>query len=145
MAVEQFQTFLHKHNLEYEVIVSKEPTRTAVEAAEVHDVPVSSIVKSMLLYIDGSFVLFLVPGDRRLDLDLIKKERNAKEVRLATPDEVKLVTGYSIGGVPPFGHTTKIPTVITQGFDQEAIVVPAAGAGNAVFKIPFAELQKLVA
>jgi prolyl-tRNA editing enzyme YbaK/EbsC (Cys-tRNA(Pro) deacylase) len=59
-------------------------------------------------------------------------------------EEVKLVTGYSIGGVPPFGHNTKIKTVIWEGFPENGVVVPAAGAGNAVFKVDITKLRQII-
>ena len=144
MAVKQFQQFLDDHQLKIKIIESDKPTRTAAEAAEVHQVPVSGIVKSILVNLDGKFILFLVPGDRKLDFGELSHRYNAQLVRMATPDEVKKQTGYSIGGVPPFGHAHTLPVEIEDGFDPNGVVVPAAGAGNAVFKISFHQLQKIL-
>ncbi|WKZ30363.1 MAG: YbaK/EbsC family protein [Candidatus Dojkabacteria bacterium] len=144
MAVSQFEPFCNTHSLDIEVLLSDAPTRTAQEAADVHGVPVSAIVKSLLVNADGKFVLCLVPGDIRMDFDRVKELISASEVRMATPEEVKEQTGYSIGGVPPFGHTNTLPVLIYPGFDEEGDVVPAAGAGNAVFKIEFKELKGIL-
>lgn len=143
MAVVTFEAFCAQSNLDIKILETPESTRTAAEAAEVHGVSVAAIVKSILTKIDDKFVLFLVPGDKRLDFEKIKGLMNAQEVRLATPEEVKKVTGYSIGGVPPFGHVQPIKTIIEEGFPQ-GIVIPAAGSHQACFKIEFNELKKII-
>jgi Cys-tRNA(Pro) deacylase len=143
MATNTFQHYLEQHNLPIHIDISEATTHTAQDAATANGVQVKDIVKSLLLHIDGQFVLYLVPGDRRIDLETVKRERQATAVRMATADEVKQVTGYSIGGVPPFGHTQKIPTVIDEGFDSNGTLIAAAGAQNATFRIRYTELEKL--
>ena len=91
-----------------EIIETQESTRTAQEAADTHNVPVSNIVKSLLVRIENRFELHLVPGDKRLDIEGIKKKNMTENVSMANADEVKMITGYSIGGVPPFGHKQRI-------------------------------------
>src|SRR5690606_21990105 len=135
MALSQFKAFVQKNNLDVEILETKDATRTAQEAAVAHCVPVSNIVKSLLVKVGQEYVLFLTPGDRRLDLDKIATDYSLEKVTMASPDEVKSVTGYSIGGVPPFGHSVKLKTVVVEGFDPSSTLVAAAGSGNSVFKI----------
>lgn len=143
MAVSQFKTFCEEHDIQVEILETSESTRTAAEAAAVHGVEVAAIVKSILTKAGDKFILFLVPGDKRLDFEKVKAQVGA-DVRLATPDEVKEQTGYSIGGVPPFAHTHKIEIRIEEGF-PEGTVIPAAGAHNACFKISLPELKTIIA
>jgi prolyl-tRNA editing enzyme YbaK/EbsC (Cys-tRNA(Pro) deacylase) len=110
----------------------------------VHGVPVSNIVKSLLVKVDGSFKLFLTPGDKRLDMEKVKTDFEAAEVRMANADEVKEITGYSIGGVPPFAHPNKIETHIVEGFDDSIDLVAAAGSGNSVFRIKLSALKDIL-
>lgn len=144
MAVSQFKAFVQKNNLDVEILETEDATRTAQEAAIAHGVPVSNIVKSLLVKVGDEYVLFLTPGDRRLDLDSVAKDSSTQKVRMATPDEVKEITGYSIGGVPPFGHSVKLRTVVVEGFDPSSTLVAAAGSGNSVFKISLERLKELV-
>lgn len=144
MAVSQFKAFVQKNNLDVEVIETNDATRTAQEAADTHGVPVSNIVKSLLLKVGDEFILFLTPGDKRLDLEWIKSRFEVDTVGMASADEVKEITGYSIGGVPPFGHSQKLKTVVVDGFDPSTTLVAAAGSGNSVFKISLEELERLV-
>lgn len=132
-----FEQYIKDNNINIELLETDESTRTAQDAANTHHVPVSNIVKSLLTKTEDRFVLYLVPGDKRLDLESIGG-------RMANADEVKDVTGYSIGGVPPFGHATKLETHIMDGFDGEKILLAAGGKPNIIFKITLEELKKLI-
>ncbi len=143
MAIELFQKFLNKNNLNITILESENKTHTAQQAADAHSVPIQNIVKSILVKIDTQFCLFLVPGDKKIDLVEKKKFFNAKQIEIAKPEEVKNITGYSIGGVPPFGHKTKITVYIEKGFDKSQELLAAAGSPNAVFKISLETLQEI--
>lgn len=144
MAVTQFRAFIQKKSLDIKIIESESSTHTAVQAAAVHGVPVSNIVKSLLCTDGTLFWMILTPGDRRLDLKVWALKLGTDKLRMATPDEVKKMTGYSIGGVPPFGHLNYIKTDIEEGFDPEEKLVAAAGSANTVFEISFTRLKKII-
>ncbi len=137
MSTKKFKDYLDKNNLDIEILQSSEKTHTAQQAAQVHNVSVENIVKSILVKIDNEFVLFLVPGNKRIDL-------KAKNCTIAKPEEVKNITGYSIGGVPPFGHKQKIKTFVEKGFNKKEKLLAAAGSPNSVFKIDFDELERII-
>lgn len=131
-----FEEYIKQNNIDIELLETDESTRTAQDAANTHHVPISNIAKSLLTKVGEKFVLYLVPGDRRLDLDAIGG-------RMANADEVKDITGYSIGGVPPFGHKTKLETHIIDGFDENQILLAAGGKPNIIFKITLDKLKEL--
>ena len=144
MSSKKFQEFIDKENIKIKIIESREKTHTAQQAANSHGVPVKNIVKSILVKIEDEFLLFLVPGDKRIDLERKKEEFNANECRVANANEVKEITGYSIGGVPPFGHKEKIKTYIEEGFSKNEELLAAAGSSNSMFKINLGELEKTI-
>jgi prolyl-tRNA editing enzyme YbaK/EbsC (Cys-tRNA(Pro) deacylase) len=53
---------------------------------------------------------------------------------------VKNITGFSIGGVPPFGHQQPLPVFVDQDLLVFDVVWAAAGTPNAVFAIAPTEL-----
>lgn len=136
MSVEYFTKQLSDKEISIAIITSEETTHTAEQAAEVHKVPVSNIVKSLLVRNDKYYEIHLVPGNRRLELK--------NNERMANAEEVKQITGYSIGGVPPFGHKDKIKVIVEDGFDKSSLLVAAAGSANSVFKISFDELKRIL-
>jgi prolyl-tRNA editing enzyme YbaK/EbsC (Cys-tRNA(Pro) deacylase) len=130
--------------LGFDVTVTEmsESTHTAVEAAAAVGCPVAAIVKSLLFTADGEPLLLLVSGPNRVDLDHVSAQLGAT-VAMADAKSVKTITGYSIGGVPPFGHTSSIRTVIDAdllGLDE---VWAAAGSARAVFPIAPQRLVEL--
>lgn len=139
-----FKNFVEKEALDIELVKSEEETRTAEEAAEVHGVPVSNIVKSLVLEAGNEFVVVLCPGDKRINFKELKDKLNKKSVQMATPEQVKEITGHSIGGVPPFGHKTPLQTIIISGFDSSEPLWAAAGAADVNFQINLSELEEIV-
>ena len=134
---------LKKFNSEINVIYLKNSARTAIEAASSLGCEVGAIVKSLLFKTDNTYSLFLVAGDKKVSLNKIKKTLNLKNVCMATAEEVKKVTGYTIGGVSPVGHLNKIDTFVDISLERFNELYAAAGHPNCVFKINFINLQKI--
>ncbi len=125
------------------VIVLDNSARTALEAASSLGCEVGAIVKSLLFKTESTFILFLVAGDKKASLNKIKKKLNIKNVSMASADEVKNITGYTIGGVAPVGHLNKIDIFIDNSLERFDKLFAAAGHPNCVFKINFKNLLKM--
>jgi Cys-tRNA(Pro) deacylase len=112
-------------------------TRTAADAANSIGCTVAQIVKSLLFVVDGQPMLVLVSGPNRLDEKKLAAlcGVSRKKIKRAEADIVREATGFAIGGVPPFGHQTKLPTYIDEDFWQFDFIWAAAGTPNAVFAI----------
>ena len=98
------------------VLVLDSSARTAQDAANSLNTEVGSIIKSLFLRTKNSFLLCLVAGDKRCSLNKIKKILNEKDVSMGSADQVKEVTGFTIGGVSPvapvsYTHLT-LPTIL---------------------------------
>jgi len=117
--------------------------RTAKDAAESLKTDVGSIVKSLLLRTQSTFLLCLVAGDKRCSLNKIKKLLNEKDVSMANADQVKEITGFTIGGVSPVGHLNKVDIFIDQSLKRFKNVFAAAGHPYSIFKINFDNLCKI--
>ena len=141
--VKRAEKSLKKFNSEINVIYLKNSARTAIEAASSLGCEVGAIVKSLLFKTDNTFSLFLVAGDKKVSLKKIKKTLNLKNVCMASAEEVKNVTGYTIGGVSPVGHLNKIDTFVDISLKRFNELYAAAGHPNCVFKINFINLQKI--
>ena len=83
------------------VVELENSAKTALDAANSLNCEVGAIVKSLLIKIENDFLLCLVSGDKRCSLNKLKKISEKKNVRMASADEVKSQTGYTIGGVSP--------------------------------------------
>ena len=126
-----------------EVTVLDSSARTAIDAAESLKCEVGAIVKSLLLRTDNSFILCLVSGDKKCSLNKIKKILNKKDVSMASADQVKKQTGFSIGGVSPVAHLEKSKTLIDSSLSRFENLYAAAGHPNSIFKIKYQQLIKI--
>ena len=141
--VKRVQELISKFDSKLKVIVLNTTARTAKDAATSLKCEVGAIVKSLLFKADDTFLICLVPGDKRCSLNKLKKILNKKDVRMANADEVKANTGFSIGGVAPIAHLKKLNILIDQSLDRFESVFAAAGHPNCVFEINYNELIKI--
>ena len=126
-----------------EVFFLDQTARTAQDAATALGCNVGAIVKSLLFKAEDNFILCLVSGDKRCSLNKLKNILNIKDVSMAHPDDVKKVTGYTIGGVSPVGHINKVKIYIDTNLERFKTLFAAAGHPNCVFEIEFNKLTQL--
>ena len=141
--VKRVEKILREFDTSKRVIVLNTSARTALEAASSLGCEVGAIVKSLLFKTENFFILCLVAGDKKASLNKIKKTLNIKDVSMASADNVKKITGYTIGGVSPIGHLNKIDIFIDNSLDRFTSLFAAAGHPNCVFEISFTNLQKI--
>ena len=142
-SVKRVSQKLKEFDKNLEVIVLKSSARTAKDAADSLSTEIGSIIKSLFLRTEKSFLLCLVAGDKRCSLNKIKKILNEKDVSMGNADQVKEITGFTIGGVSPVGHLKPIKIFIDQSLSRFHNIFGAAGHPNCVFKINFESLQKI--
>ena len=135
--------FLQEFDKSLSVKVLLNSAKTAKDAANSLGCEIGAIIKSLLFKTDNSFVLCLVAGDKKCSLNKLKKLTNKKDVSMASPEEVKTQTGYTIGGVSPVGHINKLEIIIDNSLERFINIYGAAGHPNCVFKINFKDLEKI--
>ena len=141
--VKRVEKFLKGFDQSLEVIVLENSARTAKDAAIALGCEVGAIVKSLLFKTGDNFTLCLVAGDKRCSLNKLKKIKDEKDISMASPEEVKNQTGYTIGGVSPVGHLNKLEIFIDKSLERFNELFAAAGHPNCVFKINFNDIQKI--
>ena len=141
--VKRVEKILKEFDESLNIIVLETSARTANEAASSLGCEVGAIVKSLLFKTEDSFTLCLVAGDKRASLNRIKKALKIKDASMASADDVKNITGYTIGGVSPIGHLKKIEILIDKSLSRFNLLFAAAGHPNCVFKIDFTNLKKI--
>ena len=141
--VKRVEESIKQFDKKMSVITLDSSARTALEAANSLDCDIGAIVKSLLFRTENTFTLFLVSGDKKASLNKIKKTLNIKDASMASPDDVKNITGYTIGGVSPVGHLNKIQILIDHSLARFKNLYAAAGHPNCVFKTNFDDLKKI--
>ncbi len=134
---EKLRQRLHEQGLDIEVRELPEATRTAVQAATALGCDVAQIVRSLVIMVGGDPIVCLCAGDRQVDL-----ARLGADARMATAAEVREVTGFAVGGVPPLGYDRVLRTVVDGSLRRFETVWCAAGTPHAVFPIETGRLLR---
>lgn len=142
----KFRKFCLENNITVDIKSFLEGTRTAIDAAAALKTDVGNIVKSLLFLVGGEPVLVLMTGDKKVAVKKLAALLRVDESQVvkADADTTRIITGYPVGGIPPFGHDRELKTVM----DEEVAVKPecfvAAGTPHSLFAISGARLKEIV-
>jgi Cys-tRNA(Pro) deacylase len=121
--------------LDIQPVTFENETRTAEQAAAEVGCDVAAIVKALVFHSDGRVLLFLVSGANRLDVRRAAQAAGVASVEKADAALTKSATGFSIGGVPPFGHVSHLPVIVDEDLLRFEQVWAAGGRPDTVFPI----------
>ena len=141
--VKRVEKFLRDYDYKLKIMELETSARTAQEASNSLNCNVGAIVKSLLFKCDQKYMLCLVSGDRKASLKKLKQNLNIKDIEMAKAENVKEITGYTIGGVSPVGHIKKVDILIDNNLSRFNDLYAAAGHPNCVFKIDFKNLVQI--
>ena len=110
--VTRVDEYLKKFNSDLKIIALNTTARTAKDAANSLKCELGAIVKSLVFKAENEFLVCLVSGDKRCSLNKLKKILNKKDVCMASAEEVKENTGFSIGGVAPTGYLKNLKIIV---------------------------------
>ena len=120
-----------------------EGTKTAADAAAAIGVTVGQIVKSLVFGVDGEIVMALVSGSNQLDEKKLALAAGGAKCARVDADAVREATGFPIGGVPPFGHSTQLRVFVDPDLLQYDEVWAAAGTWNDNFGASPADIVRV--
>jgi Cys-tRNA(Pro) deacylase len=120
-----------------------EGTKTAADAAAAIGVVVGQIVKSLVFGVDNEIVMALVSGSNQLDEKKLAAAVGGSKCSRVDADAVRAATGYPIGGVPPFGHSTQLRVFVDPDLLQYDEVWAAAGTWNDNFGAAPADIVRV--
>src|SRR5579872_6404020 len=140
--MKRFESWLAESEVGIDVRRFPQGTRTAVDAARAVGCDVAQIVKSLVFVAAGRPVVALVSGANRLDEGRLAAVAGSP-VAKADAETARSATGYAIGGVPPFGHSSEVAVYMDRDLLDHPVVWAAAGRPDAVFEIAPERLREL--
>jgi len=142
LGIRDVEEYLRARGLRGEVLkLGPGRAKTSYEAARSVGCRVEQIAKTVLLVGERSNVLVVLSGAKRVDLGRVS-ELLGERLRLAPPPLVEELTGYPVGGLPPFGHKQKLKTLIDKSIIDLKEVYTSAGSEDALLKIAVDDLLK---
>ncbi len=138
-------TFLREKDVDGELVRLSQHAATVEAAAEALGVSSDSIVKSVVLLADSSPVLVIANGLARVDLRAVADYLGlaGKRVKLADAPTVRELTGFSVGGVPPFGQRTQLRTLMDRRVLAQAEVYAGGGEADVILPPTPAEIVRV--
>lgn len=91
----------------------------------------AAMFKTLIIEVDGSPMVAVVPVDHTLDLKAFARSAGGKRAHLAEPRDAERLTGYVVGGISPIGQRRTLPTFVDESaLGQESLMVNAGKRGT---------------
>lgn len=135
--------FLQDRGVQYEDIPHY-PTYQAQRLAEAVAVSGYEVAKTVLLRVDGQFMLAVLPAPKMVDLEQARRSLKARHVELASEEEFKRVfPDCEIGAIPPFGSQYGLKTIVDQSLSDDETIIFEGNTHDEAFRIRFADYCRL--
>ncbi len=140
----RLQSFLDEHAVPYEVIHHRRDYTAQETAADTHT-PGKEFAKTVMLWVDGNYAMAVLPAHRMVDFDKLRQALSAKEVKLASEDEIReLCPDCEAGAVPPFGNLYSLPVYVSEDTAEDERITFNAGTHEDAIRMAYKDFEKLV-
>lgn len=127
----KYQTFEH------------EPVYTSEQAAKIRNTPIEQGAKALVMFADKKPLLTVISAPLKVNSKKLKAILKIKDLRMATPEEVKSLTGLEIGCIPPFGSVLKLPTYVEKSLSQQKQIVFNAGLHTRSISLSYSDFVEI--
>ena len=133
--LQTLRSHLDGQHIPYEAIHHRREYTAQETAADTHT-PGGSFAKTVIISVDQSFGVFVLPAVRQVDLNKVARGLGAAQVRLATEQEIAgLCPECEVGAMPPFGQFFKLPTYVSHHLAQDRMITFNAGTHEEAFRM----------
>lgn len=142
--LKKLKELLDEAKISYEVY-NHPQAFTAQEVAAAQHIPGREMAKVVILKVDGSFVMAVVPASRLVGFERVKAILGAKEVSLATEEEfASLFPECEIGAMPPFGSLFGLPVYVDTSLEKDETIFFNAGNHQQTVRLRYRDFTDLV-
>lgn len=97
--IDSVENFIKRYKLTATIYRFSDTVESVEKASKLCGADPLKIAKTLVLVADSKPAIAVILGSKKLDYRKFAKAIGVKSVRMATPDEVKMYTGFDIGGV----------------------------------------------
>lgn len=143
MPAETLTQYLEENEVNFQ-IVRHERAFTAQEAAAAAHIPGDAVAKAVMVIVDGEMGMAVLPASYRVNLDLLKDQLDADQVRMATEKEFKdRFPDCDVGALPPFGNLYGIPIYAEERLSKQIDLAFCGGTHTELIRMPFEDFKRL--
>jgi len=118
---------------------------TAQEIAATQHITGRAMAKVVMLNVDGSFIMAVLPSNRMVSFDRAKAGLRATEVSLATEEQFAvLFPECEIGAMPPFGNLFGLPVYVDPALERYEAIFFNAGNHQHTVRLKYRDFKSLV-
>ncbi|MEM3404371.1 MAG: YbaK/EbsC family protein [Nitrososphaeria archaeon] len=129
------ESYLKQNKIWYRFIEKAETIHTA-DAAKAAGIELSLVTKNLVSKTDlGEYVLLIVPGDRKVDLEKVARILNVKKVRLVPFDQASEISGYLPGATPSIGHKVRMKTILDRALTKHDTIYCGGGSRDRLLEL----------
>jgi Ala-tRNA(Pro) deacylase len=144
MPAKKVKTFLDDHEIRY-ITINHSTAYTAQEVAALTHIKGKELAKTVIVKIDGTMAMAVVPASYRVDISRLRAVTGATDIELATEEEFKgMFPECDAGAMPPFGNLYDMKVYVAQSLADDESIAFAAGSHSEVIRLAFADFERLV-
>ena len=144
MPVQKLKEFLDSHNIKY-VTISHSRAFTAQETATSAHIPGKELAKTVMVKMNGTMAMAVLPASYKIDFDLLKKVAGVGMVVLASEREFKdMFPECEVGAMPPFGNLYGMDVFVEKSLTEDKEIAFNAGSHRELVKMLYKDFEKLV-
>lgn len=135
--------YLNAHDIFYQVI-EHDPIFTMEETKTIVGLTLEQGLKSLLLKAENrEFILFVLPGHKKLDVKKVKQLFHIKNLQFATPDEVKRKMNCEIGSCFPFGNLIPLKMVLEASLIHNRFITFTPGVHHRTIRMHWKDYARV--
>jgi Ala-tRNA(Pro) deacylase len=144
MALAKLTEYLDERRIRY-MVISHSPAFTAQGIAGLAHIPGKELAKTVMVKLDGSLAMAVLPAKYHVDLTALKRAAAAKTASLATEDEFKeLFLECETGAMPPFGNLYGIAVYADASLEDDKEIAFNAGTHRELIRMSWEDYKELV-
>ncbi|NHQ59965.1 YbaK/EbsC family protein [Chlorobium sp. BLA1] len=144
MPIRKLREFLDSHAVRY-FVLSHSPAYTAQEIAAAAHVPGKELAKTVIVSINGTMAMVVLPASRQLDFERLREVTGTRDVELAGEREFAgLFPECEIGAMPPFGNLYGMDVYVAEELEDDDEIAFNAGSHNELLRLSYEDYKRLV-
>ena len=142
---QDLQQFIDQNQITAEILPMEVDTPTVPDAARALGVEEDQIIKSLVFVVDGQPTLVITNGTRKIDDRLVAQHYGVgrKRAKMTRAEQALETTGYVVGAMPPFGHRTRLRTIVDPGVVDQQEIFGGGGEIDAMLRLTSEELLRV--
>ena len=144
MPVDRLKKYLEENHVRF-VTIRHSPAFTAQEIAALAHVPGKEVAKTVMVKLDGTMAMVVLPAPDHVSANRLKEFSGAKEVELASEEEfADIFPRCEVGAMPPFGNLWDMQVFVDQRLREDEQIVFNAGNHTELVRLSYADFERLV-